>query len=200
MLFYSVTFQASFTPAELREFENFTEYCRISSNHGLNTNIETLNLTKLSAKNILILSEIERNSLQSKYEKIIKFKFDSPILEVKEGEIFTKNHLSGSISSINFDMLIECTGFRQNQIFSNLPQDPTGRFDVQNEQYILKDNIYSCGWSRTGPRGNIADSMIEARNCADVIVRDLKNEKRSIGLDLAMVRADLFKNKYIHTN
>lgn len=109
------------------------------------------------------------------YEKIINFKFSSYISSVncENGQGIVKfNYSNQRTEQLEFDLLIECTGFKQNQKFENLAQDEAGKF-ITNDRNLVKENIYACGWARTGPKGNIADSMSEAFNCSTSICTDL---------------------------
>lgn len=114
-------------------------------------------------------------------EKNIRFIFSSPISSVEDRRghgIIEIVHNNQKIDHIEFDLLIECTGFKQNQAFEEITQDEAGKF-VTDDQYCLKNNIYSCGWARTGPKGNIADSIAEASNCARSIFTDLMGRGRN---------------------
>lgn len=117
------------------------------------------------------MRELIEDSETSKASKAINFRFSSPILTVERNEDKGIVHLKNN-EKIEFDLLIECTGFRQNQKFNGLQQDDVGRF-ITNSDYLVSDNIYTCGWARTGPKGNVADSMSEALSCAIEIYQDL---------------------------
>lgn len=109
------------------------------------------------------------------HEKIINFIFSSSISSVncENGHGIVKFVDSNQITKqLKFDLLIECTGFKQNQNFESLAQDEAGKF-ITNDRNLVKENIYACGWARTGPKGNIADSMSEALYCATSISTDL---------------------------
>lgn len=115
--------------------------------------------------------------------KILNFKFSSPVISVswnednpKKGQVIVKNNITEKYEAIGFDLLIECTGFLQAQKFDKLPQDENGKLITDNG-YRVFDKIYACGWAKTGPKGNIADSMLESSNCAADIYRDLLERK-----------------------
>ena len=119
------------------------------------------------------MQKLVDGSNNSNPTKVINFRFSSPILSVNcsesgQGTVKLKN----LAESLNFDFLIECTGFRQQQSFFELAQDENGRI-LTSDSFLIKDRLYTCGWSRTGPKGNIADSIAEASNCATAIYRDL---------------------------
>lgn len=139
------------------------------------------NLSRIQLKNLNIMRDLVINSNKKSAEKSINFNFSSPVEEVflKNDEKILKVQKSDkNFENINFDLLIECTGFHQQQNFNGLGQDPSGKF-ITYDQYKLKDNVYSCGWSRTGPKGNVADSILEASNCAKQLFEDLNTKLRS---------------------
>ena len=135
------------------------------------------NLSRIQSKNIQIMNDLVNSSTISKSEKRIHFKFSASASELYQehgrGVIKIKNSYSNNIELMSYDMLIECTGFKQKQIFERSLQDENGKF-ITADRFRVKDNIYACGWSRTGPKGNVADSMDEASNCASEIYNDLK--------------------------
>ncbi len=122
------------------------------------------------------MRELIEDSETSKASKAINFRFSSPISTVEGNEGRGIVHLKNN-EKIEFDLLIECTGFRQNQKFNELQQDDVGRFITTNV-YLVSDNIYTCGWARTGPKGNVADSMSEASSCAIEICQDLCSKRK----------------------
>lgn len=135
---------------------------------------ESDELTRIQLKNFQILKELINHSCKiSPVKKVVNFKFSSPIIKINgdEKEVYFSTENSPEVEIFKYDILIECTGFEQRQKFIELKQDVCGKF--QTDGFRIKDNIYACGWSRTGPRGNISDSMIEALNCAKTISNDL---------------------------
>lgn len=132
-----------------------------------------LKLSRIQLKNVNIMKDLVLKSNKTSPEKYLTFKFSSPIDDInyEDDKIILKIHNSDNFEYINFDLLVECTGFYQKQTFSGLQQDCFGKF-ITSEKYKIKDNIYTCGWSKTGPKGNIADSMLEASNCAKQIYND----------------------------
>lgn len=85
----------------------------------------------------------------------------------------SKSAFSGITSTIPFDLLIECIGFYQKQTILKDYQDSTGKFVT--EDFQIADNIFACGWARSGPNGTVADSMMEAEECASVILQRLEH-------------------------
>lgn len=124
------------------------------------------------------MQELAKESEKSKASKIITFKFLSPISSVERNGNKGVVHLKND-EKIEFDLLIECSGFRQNQKFNELQQDDVGRL-ITKKDYLISDNIYTCGWARTGPKGDIADSMNEASNCAIKIHQDLRSKEHRL--------------------
>lgn len=146
------------------------------------------------------MQDLVQSSSHVSHEKIINFRFSSPISNVifenGYGIIKFANE-NQKADQLEFDLLIECTGFKQNQKFENLVQDGTGKF-ITNERNLLKENVYACGWARTGPKGNIADSMSEALYCANSISTDLlqkgKNNKIDVqGMDFKYFNFEKYK-------
>lgn len=140
-------------------------------------NSEHQNFSRIQAKLYQIMQDLVKNSNQGLPKKKIRFVFSSPVssVEKRNGHGIVKvAHNNQKLEHFEFDLLIECTGFKQNQIFEELSQDEVGKF-VTNDRYCIKDNIYSCGWARTGPKGSIADSIVEASNCAKSIFTDLSS-------------------------
>lgn len=136
------------------------------------------NLSRIQLKNLKIMRDLVINSNKKSSEKSINFKFSSPVEEVffKSDEKILKIQKNVKyFENISFDLLIECTGFYQKQKFDGLAQDLRGTF-IPSKQYQLQENIYSCGWSRTGPKGNVADSILEASNCARQLFDDLNSK------------------------
>lgn len=129
------------------------------------------------------MQDLIKGSTHVPHEKVINFKFTSPISSVnyENGHGIVKiGNSNEKMECVEFDLLIECTGFKQNQKFENLAQDEAGKFIANYRNlYLLKENIYACGWARTGPKGNIADSMSEAFNCAASISTDLIRKGKS---------------------
>ena len=153
------------------------EYCNINVDPEIKSGYLDQNLSRVQLKNVSILKELVRNSSSNSAEKSIKFKFSTSATDVfsSNGENFLKiRNNENQFENLKFDLLIECTGFYQKQKFFCLQQDPHGKF-ITSVQYNIKDNIYSCGWSRTGPKGNISDSILEASNCAKQLYLDLNS-------------------------
>ena len=152
----------------------FSDYCKIiATNESSASNAQCLSRVQL--KNIQIIQDLVLCSNHTSYDKAISFKFCSPVSEVifdnGNGIVeFLDNNKKAE--RLKFDLLIECIGFQQNQLFENLAQDDTGKF-LTRDGHLLKENIYACGWARTGAKGNISDSMNEALNCATSISTDL---------------------------
>lgn len=144
--------------------------------------LDSQNLSRIQSKNIQIMQDLINSSKHSITEKKLNFKFSVSTSELTQengrGTMKIENADSKTIETINYDMLIECTGFKQNQKFEHLAQDVNGKF-ITTDQFRIVDNIYACGWSRTGPKGNVADSMEEAFNCASVIYRDLTSSPQT---------------------
>ena len=130
---------------------------------------ESDEFTRIQLKNFQILKKLVEDSCKFSPVKVVNFKFSSPIIRINgvEKEVYFSTENSPQIETFKYDILIECTGFEQKQKFRELNQDICGKFIT--DDFRLKDNIYACGWSRTGPKGNIADAMIEALNCAKKI-------------------------------
>ena len=165
----------------MREFTDIKDYCDINIDPEIDFDYLNQNLTRIQLKNVDIMKDLVANCNKHSAEKSINFKFSSPIAKVflSNGEKIIKIQKSDDcFEYINFDLLIECTGFYQRQKFIGLQQDPLGKF-ITTEEYKLVDNVYTCGWSRTGPRGNIADSILEATNCAKQIFFDLESRLQS---------------------
>lgn len=136
------------------------------------------NLSRIQLKNLNIMRDLVINSNKKSAEKSINFRFSSPIEEIflkNEEKILKIRKNDKHFENISFDLLIECTGFYQKQRFIGLAQDPRGMF-ISSNQYKLKENVYYCGWSRTGPKGNVADSTSEASNCASQLINDLNSK------------------------
>lgn len=130
------------------------------------------------------MKDLVQRSNQYLPDKNINFRFSLPISSVnyenQRGVVkFMKNNQN--LEHIEFDLLIECTGFNQTQIFEGMPQDEVGKF-ITNDRNWIRGNIYACGWARTGSRGNIADSMSEASNCATSIITDLLKKGKTENL------------------
>lgn len=130
---------------------------------------ESDEFTRIQLKNFQILKKLVEDSCKVSPVKVVNFMFSSPIISINgdEKEVCFSTENGPEIEIFKYDILVECTGFEQRQKFRELNQDICGKFKTVD--FRIKDNIYACGWSRTGPKGNIADSMIEALNCAKTI-------------------------------
>lgn len=148
-------------------------------------------------KNLHIMKDLVNSSMYSNLEKRITFKFNSVVEGVSKkngfGMLKILNNSTGILEIINFDLMVECIGFKQNQNFGHRMQDDNGKF-ITTDRYRVKDNIYACGWSRTGPKGNIADSLEEAGNCASKIYEDLIASART-RLDFTLDRT-IFAHRF----
>ena len=158
----------------MREFTDLKDYCNISIDPELKPECMGQSLTRIQQKNMDIMKDLVTSCTKHSAEKLINFTFSSPVAQVfmDSGQKFLKiQKCHNCFEFLNFDILIECTGFYQKQKFAGVQQDHLGKFIT--EGYKIIDNIYSCGWSRTGSTGNIADSMLEASNCAKQLFDDL---------------------------
>jgi hypothetical protein len=155
----------------LRDFNVLREYCKISVQPSVfGTSQDS---SRIQIKSVNILKELVQICDPENQVKEITFKFESPLKEILSDPNGTYL-VSGSQEKTYFDMLIECIGFEQNQKFKEIPQGTDGKF-LTHSGFNIRSNLYACGWSRTGPIGNIADSMGEALECSNQIVKDLSS-------------------------
>ncbi len=174
----------SFSRAELRELVALKGRVKLSSSVSDLSPFFKQENTRIQDKNLNILQNLitEEKEITSKFKRV-DFRFFEAIETLDENTrtIITKNP-SNCRNYINFDILIECIGFYQNSIiYAAYQQDLSGRVNC-SDGHLVSANIYSCGWARTGPKGTIADSMIEAEKCAQQIVQDLEQNRNELDL------------------
>lgn len=167
----------SFTPAELRELVALKSSVTFSTSPADLSSYFKPENTRIQDKNLKILQNLVNGDKLNDHQKQISFRFFETIdsIDAANGVVTIKDKHSATHQH-KFNILIEAIGFYQKSKVYPPFQDSKGKFSC-NDRHLVDSGIYACGWSRTGPKGTIADSMVEAENCARQIVEDLANRK-----------------------
>jgi hypothetical protein len=89
------------------------------------------------------------------------------------------------------DVLVESIGFHQMEKIWPEHQNSTGAFIAP--EYKIVDNVFACGWARTGPKGTVADTLIEAENCASAVLAHLAASPNG-GANTDLIISGLLRN------
>lgn len=162
---------------------------RFTTNVDLKTFSSPSN-SRIQDKNLKIFENIVTESSNSVKEVDVEFRFFERIESISEkDEYLTSIATNGGMKIIPYNMVIECTGFYQPNIIYSNHQDKIGKM-VASEGHLLHDNVFSCGWALNGPRGTVADSMIDAEVCSMSIINYLSGLKTTskIGLEVNLLK------------
>ena len=176
----------SFSPAELRELVSLKDTVEFSSSISDFSIYFKPENTRIQDKNVKILQSLIEKDNKMPKQRRVDFRFNERVSSIDgcTRRIIPENPLS---AGIHFDILVSCVGFVQNNSIYPAFQDQSGKINCTGS-YRVHSNIYACGWARTGPKGTIVDSMIEAEKCAHEILTDLSQNrsptKISTGTDL----------------
>lgn len=171
--------EASFSPSELREFLELKSNCSFEVSPPMSSLSEEAQ-TRIQKKNIQILDSLSLN-MNSKGSEIInstkklQFNFFTSIEKIDKlsKTIYTVDHQQ-NYKQLKYDLLVECVGFKQKQLFASVNQESDGKFISTDFQ--LRDNVFTCGWARIGAKGTVADSMKDASVCSERICSFLNNK------------------------
>ena len=72
-----------------------------------------------------------------------------------------------------YDMIVSCIGFQGSSNF-NLPSDSSGVIQNVDGRVTGHPGIYVSGWAATGPKGELASTMQNSRQTADILLSDLQ--------------------------
>ncbi|VEN39302.1 unnamed protein product [Callosobruchus maculatus] len=187
--------QAAFTIKELREMLKLPGCSTIWKKEDFTDVQEYISILKRPRKRIteLMLQSIEesKSSNGQKEFKPLFFRAPSKILGSNKVTtmILCKTVLKGT-SKTEHDIQkmtavgtedeenIECGLVIPSIGYKAIPADPDVPFDfnkgvVMNTSYKVKKGLYVCGWLATGPRGVILNTMNNAFEAADVILKDI---------------------------
>lgn len=73
----------------------------------------------------------------------------------------------------SYDMVVSCIGFQGSSNF-NLPADSSGVIQNIDGRVTGHPGIYVSGWAATGPKGELASTMQNSRQTADILLSDLQ--------------------------
>ncbi len=171
----------SFSPAELRELVALKDAITFSSSITDLSSYFKPDNSRIQLKNLKILENLIQNISNEHKTRLVDFRFFEQIETVNEttGQIITKDYNS-SLHNQKFDILIECIGFYQKNNIYPAFQDQSGKINCPTS-HLIHSNIYCCGWAKTGPKGTLVDSMIEAEKCAKEIIQDFAQDKTHLG-------------------